>query len=145
MRELAKHYYSLKYGELIEKPNELLRVAIVKSTKHAKHPHDNFRVYLSRRALKHIVETRKLELSKNHKEAEVLMKICLTIEQIPNILMNFDKYEYEHEPEKYFYTKHYPGEPSIRILCERSKEPVTTLALEICSIHFTKPRRETQK
>lgn len=91
------------------------------------------------------METRKLELSKNHKEAEVLMKICLIIEQIPDILTNFDKYEYEHEPEKYFYTKHYPGEPSIRILYERSKEPVTTLALEIRSIHFTKPRKETQK
>ena len=140
LRELTKEYYPLPSGALISKPKELLRVIDIKSTKHTKHPHETFRVYITRRALKHIVEQRSSELSKAHNEAEILLKVCFAIEQIPEIINSFDKYEYEHSPEKYFYTKHYPGNPSIRILCEPSKSRDNSL--EICSIHFKRQKKE---
>ena len=138
--ELAKAYFPLAHNTLIERHDELLRIMDIKSTKHEKHPHQDSRVYISRRALKHFVEKRKAELSKYHKEEDSLLKICSAIEQIPEIIVNFDKYEYEYNPEKHFYIKHYSGEPSIRVLCEISKEH--TGNLEICSLHFTKSKKD---
>src|SRR3990167_3190704 len=125
IKDLAKGYYLLNKGDLIEK--------------HDKLPHKNNRVYISRRSIKHFVEERKIQLAKYHPEAEVLLRICFAIEQIPEVITNFDRYEFEPNPEKFFYTKHYPGEPSIRILCERSKNKNKTL--EICSIHYKKQQR----
>lgn len=138
--KFAKEYYALLDGALIDKPDELLRVARIKKTKHTEHPHKDFRVYISRRALKHVVEVRRKELTKHHTESEILLKICFAVEQIPEVIVNFDKYEYEYEPEKHFYMKHYSGEPSIRILCERKDNEKSTL--QICSVHFRKPQKE---
>jgi len=139
--KLAKEYYELPDGVIIDKPDQLLRVARVKNTKHAKHPHRDFRIYISRRALKHVVEVRRKELSKKHTEAQILLKICFAIEQIPEVIKNFDKYEYEYEPGKHFYTKNYRGEPSIRVLCEQ--RDIEKSMLQICSIHFRKPQKAT--
>ncbi|OGI65962.1 MAG: hypothetical protein A3B11_00950 [Candidatus Taylorbacteria bacterium RIFCSPLOWO2_01_FULL_44_26] len=140
IKDLAKGYYLLNKGDLIEKHDELLRIHTIKDSKNDKHPHKNNRVYISRRSIKHFVEERKIQLAKYHPEAEVLLRICFAIEQIPEVITNFDRYEFEPNPEKFFYTKHYPGEPSIRILCERSKNKNKTL--EICSIHYKKQQRD---
>jgi len=140
IRDLVREYYTLKDGALIDKHNELLRIIDIESIKHEKHPHKTFRVYVSRKALKHFIEERKKELSKNNKEADILLKICFIVEQIPEVIVNFDRYEYECEPTKYFYTKYYPGEPSLRILCEPSKNKENSL--EICSMHYTKQQKK---
>lgn len=137
LRELIGEYFGLPKGELIDKPAELLRVADIKDGKHADHPHKGKRVYISRRAFKHFIEERKDQLSINHAPVEVLGKITFVAEQISEVVINFDKYEYEAEPPKYFYTKHYVGEPSIRILCEI----IDADRLEICSIHFKKKQK----
>lgn len=135
LKRLVEEYYSLIVGHIIEKPDELLRVVDIKETQRQKHPHKKFRVYISRKALKHFVESRKEELKKRHTVAEALLKILFAVEQISEVFLNFDKYEYE--PEKHFYTKHYSGEPSLRIFVEERK----VNSLEICSIHFTKHKK----
>lgn len=141
--ELVGVYYRLPDKALIEKHDERLRVTDIKDNVHGdKHPHNGSRVYITRRALKHVVEERRTELMKNHPPAEVLGKISYAVEQITEVINNFDKYGYEYEPgkeqrqEKHFFAKHYPGEPSIRILCEKTGE-----GLEICSIHFKKQQK----
>src|SRR3989344_2483226 len=135
LKKLAEEYYSLAVGYIIERPDELLRVVDVKETQHQKHPHKKFRVYISRKSLKHFVESRKEELRKRHTFAEAVVKILFAIEQISEVFLNFDKYEYE--PEKHFYIKHYSGEPSLRIFVEEKN----INSLEICSIHFTKHKK----
>jgi|GEM_PF-1651135 len=142
--ELVGEYFKLEDNELIERHNELLRMADIKDGKYGdNHPHHGLRAYIRRRALKHVVEERRAELSKDHTAEEVLAKITAAVEQVPEIIVNFDKYEYQLEPdkteksEKYFFAKHYQGEPSIRVLCERTKA-----GLEICSIHFTKQKKD---
>lgn len=137
LTELAGEYYQLADSVLIEKPHELLRVTHIIDSKHEKHPHENHKVYISRKAIKHFVEERRGELSKNHSSVAVLQRIIFAMEQIVEIILNFDKYEYEVDPEKHFYIKHYSGNPSIRVLCERKND-----TLEICSIHFTKQRKD---
>jgi len=136
LANLIGEYYGLPNGFIIDKATEILRVAKIEDGKHAEnHPHYQHRVYITRRAVKHFVEERKAELSINHTPAEVLTKITFAAEQIPEIIINFDRYEYE--PPKHFYTRHYLGEPSIRILCEKKDRH-----LEICSIHFVKKKKE---
>lgn len=137
IRDLAMEYFALAKGALIEKHDEILRIIDVEGGKHENHPHKGFRIYISRRSVKHFVEERRAELFKSHASADALTKICSAIEQIPEVIINFDKYEYEVYPEKYFYTKHYPGGPSIRILCERGID-----GLYICSMHFKKQQKD---
>lgn len=134
--DLVGEYYKLSEKALIDKPRELLRVVDIKDGKHENHPHKGKRVYFSRKAIKHFVEERKSQLSKKHTPVEVLQKITFAAEQISEVIINFDKYEYEVEPEKHFYIKHYSGEPSIRILCEHIEGNI-----EICSIHFKKQQK----
>jgi len=136
---LAGQYYPLTKGSLIDKHLELLRVTDIKedTTRTKKHPHEGMRVYISRKSLKHYVEQRKAELSKNHVAADVLTKIYFAIEQIPRVIKNFNKYELEPDPEKHFYIKYYPDGPSIRILCQQ-----TDKGLKICSLHFTQRKKE---
>lgn len=136
LKNLIGEYYSLENGALIDKPSELLRVVDIKSKNNEKHPHKDMRVYISRKAIKHFVEERKAQLSKSHTPVEVLTKITFAAEQISEVIINFNKYEFE-PPESHFYIKHYQGEPSIRILCEVKNE-----SLEICSIHFRKKEKQ---
>ena len=95
--ELAGEYYRLDDSVLIERPDELLRITDIGDKE--KHPHKEHRVYASRRAIKHVVEKRRLELSKNHTPVEVLQKICFAVEQIAEVVVNFDRYEYEIDEE----------------------------------------------
>ena len=141
LKNLAGNYFTLSNGHLIEKPEETLRVVSIKEDyAEGNHPHKKSRVYITRKALKHFVESRKKELLKHHKEADALLSIYFAIEQIPVTILYFDKYEFEVNPEKFFYTKYYQGVPSIRILLTCPEEGI----LEINSIHFTKSKKENK-
>ncbi len=54
----------MDYGAPIENYIELLRVFTIRGSSYAKHPHKMMRVYISRKSLKHFVESRKYELAK---------------------------------------------------------------------------------
>jgi len=133
IKRLAEEYFTLPDGALIEKHTERLRIAKVENSNNKKHPHIDFKIYITRRSIKHFVERRKADLSKNHEMLEVLTMILFAAEQTSEVIINFDKYEYEVDPEKYIYTKHYPNRPSVRIVCEQKND-----SLEICSMHFSK-------
>lgn len=132
---LAKKYFELNKGDLVERPDQLLRVTDIKHPVNSRHPHYLCRIYISRRSLKHFVEERKAAFLKNHSEKVTFEAICFAIDSIPDVIIDFDRYEHEPKevPSKHFYTKHYghAGRPSVRILTEYTKD-----ALEIRSMHF---------
>ena len=137
IKKLLKLYYSLARGELIEHHTELLRVFDIRGSKHDAHPHKMLRVYISRRSLKHFVESRKLELEKYHTQEKTLESICFAIDSIQKTIINFDTYEFE--PPKHFYLKDFSsaGKPFLRILLELKDS-----RLEIISIHFKERRQK---
>jgi len=133
IKRLVKIYYDLPYGQLIDKHSELLRVFDIRGSIHVFHPHKMMRVYISRRALKHFVESRKIELDKYHSPEETLKSFYFAIDSIRETITNFD--DYEIRLSKYFYTKDYSivDRPQIRIILEINNDN-----LEIISIHFKK-------
>ena len=148
IKKLAREYYSLEKGVLIEKHTELLKIFDIKGFDTVdKHPHKDKRVCISRKAIKHFVERRKAELEKNHTTEEVLRKVSFALNEIPNIVLHYDLYtrereKSENEKEKHFYTKNYThqGEPSIRILFDERGD-----TLEVRSLHFTKNKNTTER
>lgn len=134
---LVREYFTLQDGMLIPNHTELLFVCDIEQT-NTEHQHLGTSVSISRRALKHMVESRKRELIKNRSSAEVLELIEFAVASIPHVILNFDYYEFE-VPSKHFYTKDFSaqGKPNIRILLE-----VRESQLLIISVHFS---RRTKK
>jgi hypothetical protein len=137
IRRIADDYFSMETGTLIERPGELLRLADVRGLHGADHPHKGFRIYLSRKALKHFVEERKEAFLKYHSEEETLEAIHFAIDHVCETIIAHDRYECEPKqmPPKYFYAKDYShiGRPYLRVIVDANKKAQT---LEIRSIHF---------
>ncbi|MDP2642058.1 MAG: hypothetical protein Q8P21_02085 [bacterium] len=139
LKKLAKEYFLLEKRAPIIKHEELLRVFDIRGSIHKDdHPHKGVRVYISRKSLKHFVESRKEDLERKHTEEEALGNICFAIQEIQEVITNFTVYELE-PPGKHFYVKDYShmGKPFIRILLEPK-----SARLEIKSIHFTKSKKK---
>jgi hypothetical protein len=135
IKKLVKIYYRLEKGALIEGHTDLLRVFDVRGSIHQnKHPHKNLRVYISRKSLKHFVESRKGEMIRKHTEEVIINRISFALDNLQETITHFDNYTFE-PPEKYIYVKDYShsGEPHLRIIVECIQEK-----LEIKSIHFQK-------
>ena len=137
IKAIAQGYYSLRPGELIANHLELLRIFEIQDSIHDSHPHDGMRIYVSRRALKHFIESRKEELEKHHTPEETFESICFAVDHIQETINNFD--DYLLVPPKHFYTKDYSsdGKPQLRILLE-----VKDGRLEIRSIHFRERKKK---
>lgn len=90
--------------------------------------------YISRRALKHCVESRKEELGKYHSKEQINENVCFVVDSLRDIVVDFEHYEYE-PPHKHFYTKNYYHlqKSKVRVLVEEKND-----SLEIISIHFRK-------
>lgn len=135
IKALVSEYFPLEKGALIDKHSELLRVVDIRGARCTEHPHRKCRVYISRRAVKHVVEERKDAYLINHTEEETIEAICFAIDTIPETLMDYDKYEHQpkEKPPTHFYAKDYSnlGKPGIRIVVEHKNN-----TLEIRSIHF---------
>lgn len=138
LKSLVAEYALLDYGVAIDKHTERLRVCDIRDSVNENHPHDTLRVYITRRSLKHFVEERKIQLEKRHGEEEILSYLYFAIENLPETVVNFEKYERE-EPSKHFYARDYSAleMPQLRVLVEKRGD-----CLEICSIHFKKLRKE---
>lgn len=133
IKKLFKEYFPMEYGVLIERHSELKRVFDVRGSKHGDmHPHKNLRVYITRRSIKHFVESRKRQFEKRHTEAETMETLYFAIDHIQEVITNFDSYQY-NPPATYVYSKDYsPYDKSIlRVIVE-----VRRNKLEIKSIHF---------
>ena len=134
IKKLVREYLLLEKGVSIEKHAELLRVFDISGSVNKKHPHKNKRVYISRRALKHYVESRKEELGKHHAEDDVIDSIYFVIDHLQETVIDFEHYEYV-PPERHFYTKdfYHLQKSKIRVLVEEKGT-----WLEVRSVHFRK-------
>lgn len=136
---LVKEYFLLEDGVLIDHHEELLKLVEIDQLA-GTHPHYGKRVYISRRALKHVVESRRKDLFRKH-SADVSLKIILfAIESVFEVVVNFDNYELE-PTNNHFYTKDFSveGMPKVRILMELESD-----SLQVKSIHFMKRTKKHQ-
>ena len=131
---LAGVYFELERGTFIEHPAQTHKISMIEGEYSEKHPQQGHEVFITRKALKHFVESRKEEMRKHHIESEILANITFAVEHIQDVIVNFDLYELE-PPDKHFYSRNYAslGKPNLRVLVE-----VKNGCLEIVSIHFRK-------
>ena len=122
MKNLIKVYYSMDQGILIDHHLELMRFD------------DNYNVYISRKALKHFVESRKKEMAENHTEQEILNKLYFAVDNVVGVYVNFDEFKI-NELQRLIYTKYFNelAYHSLRIVADNVSN-----TLQICSIHFQK-------
>ncbi len=137
IKKLVSLYAGLEPGNFINKHLELLRVCTIRKSIHLPHPHDMVRVYISRKALKHFVESRTYELRKRHSPEQIIENLCFAIDSIKETVTDFDSYELR--PPKHLYTKDYShlGKPQLRIVLEHTGD-----RLEIISIHFRERKKK---
>lgn len=130
---LVHEYFLLDDGFLIHHHEELLKLLEI-SNSSENHPHKDRRVYITRRALKHIVESRRKDLSKRHSTEETVTNIVFAVQSIAEIIIHFDHYELEPD-NKHFYTKDFSssGMPKIRVLLNSDGD-----SLLVQSVHFVK-------
>ena len=90
-------------------------------------------VFISRRSLKHFVESRFEEMSGSHKEVVILDKLYFIINNIENVLLKKDSYEEKNN--RFYFTKHFwhMDRPSIRIVFEYKNGHY-----EIVTMHYKK-------
>jgi hypothetical protein len=133
LMKLIQVYLSLEDGALIEHPDELLKILEIDGS-NMEHPHRNFQVCITRRALKHVVESRKNDLLRKHSRKQIEDMLLFAVAVVPEVFHSFESYKLE-PTNKHFYTKDYSekGLPSVRVLAE-----VKGNILLIRSIHFTK-------
>ena len=132
LKRIVKSYYPLPDKSLIERHTELLRVFDILKSKHKdKHPHKKRRVYITRRALKHIVESRKSQFTVKHSDTVTIASIFTLLDKIQEVITDFDFYTFE--PPVHIYTKSYPhlGTPFIRVLLDERED-----RLEIKTIYY---------
>ena len=94
-------------------------------------------MYISRRALKHFVERRSVEMKKHNKN-EVIDKLFFAIEHIEEVVQMYDSVSCKNE--KYIYNKGYGTE--IKSIIRIISEKINTHQ-EIKSIHFKKNKKAT--
>ncbi len=94
-------------------------------------------VYISKRALKHFVESRSGELV-DYDEKFVLNRLHLIIDNIENVLINYDLFEKMNN--RFYFSKDFlkPIEPSIRIVLENIDSH-----FEIVTMHYKKTKNTT--
>jgi hypothetical protein len=136
--ELAKFYITLEKGSHIEKHTELIEIFSILNSKNDKHPHKDMNVYISRKSLKHFIERRKEDFSKYHSNEQLNDIIAFIINNINEVIVNFDLYEYK-PPRDHFYKKDYShlGKSWIVILLEEKEN-----CLEVKSIHIKKNKKK---
>jgi hypothetical protein len=126
LEKLVHEYFHMEYKSPIENHLKLLKVFFLKNTG----------IYISRRSLKHFVESRKKELLVNHTKERALASIIFAVRHISETITQFDSYKTQY-PNRYLYTKDYSstGSPRLRIILETVDNH-----LEIVSIHFKRIR-----
>jgi hypothetical protein len=134
---LVDEYFHLPDGALIDQYDAGLFFCTIQSAI-AEHPHGAHSVSITRRALKHMVESRRKELLKRHNYEKALSIIVSAVSAVPEVIQNFDYYELE-APDKHFYVKDFSaqGMPNLRVLLKMKDGD-----LFVNSIHFS---RRTKK
>lgn len=95
---------------------------------------ENCNIYISRKALKHFVESRKKEMFETHSEDEIFNKLYFAIDNIILTYLSFDERE-EKDSNRFIYVKYFEN---IKLVNLRIVLELVSDRLEICSIHFQK-------
>jgi glutaredoxin-related protein len=97
----------------------------------------DYNIYISRKSLKHFVESRKKEMFETHTKNEILNKLYFAINNLINTYINYDKFEIEKSG-RLIYIKYFTElrNSNLRIVFENVLNN-----LEICSIHFQKYKK----
>ncbi len=123
---MIKEYSVLENGACVAFHMELLCVCV------------NPAVYISRRALKHFVERRGIELLKNKTKTDVVNTMTCMISYVQEILICPDNVYFDQIDNKYLYERIYSGSLSLRVILEPRESH-----FEIKSIHFLKRKNTT--
>jgi hypothetical protein len=132
---LVNEYYDLSDGKHILYPTDYIHI----HTTHREHIyHSNHTVEISRKAIKHFVESRKRQLLAHHDETTVKEILVHMVGEIPQIIDSYDSYEYR-KPNDFLFmrTSNHPRIPNVRIILEKYNEKT----LHIKSIHITKHKK----
>lgn len=94
-------------------------------------------MYISRRALKHFVESRSREMKEKFTDDDVLKRLYFAIDSAESIFQEYDIFTQEDEVKR-IYAKYFDKYPNflIRIVVE-----VIENHLEVKSIHFKKTKK----
>jgi hypothetical protein len=97
----------------------------------------DYNIYISRKALKHFVESRKKEMFETHTEQEIFDKLSFAVNNVINTYIDYDKFEIEKSG-RFIYIKYFTElrKSNLRIVFEKVLNN-----LEICSIHFQKYKK----
>ena len=119
---LIKIYYHMDHGVLIDNHLELMRFD------------DRYTIYISRKALKHFVESRKKEMVETHTEEEILNKLYFAVDNVVVTYVNYDEFKI-NVLQRLIYTKYFNelAYHSLRIVADNVSN-----TFEVCSIHFQK-------
>jgi hypothetical protein len=112
----------MDYGVLIDNHLELIRFD------------DYYDIYISRKALKHFVESRKKEMCGTHTQDEIINKLYFAIDNVVETYVNYDEFKV-NELQRLIYIKYFNElmNHSLRIVADSVLDRI-----EICSIHFQK-------
>lgn len=124
---LIEEYFKLKDGELIEKHLELMEVF----------KQNQQQILISRKALKHFVESRRNELSVNYSESQTIELLKFAVKNIENVFTGYDSTDIGEKNRKIL-SKDFSrlGLPHLRVVYDNKNTH-----LEIISIHFRKNRK----
>jgi hypothetical protein len=115
----------MDYGDYIDNHLELIRID------------DHYDIYISRRSLKHFVESRKKEMVNSHTKDEILNKLYFAVDNIINVFKNCEDF-FIQEDGRFIYIKYFTEltKHSLRIVLESNDN-----RLDVCSIHFQKRKK----
>ena len=121
---MIRIYYDIDYGKPIDKYLELIQINL------------DYNIYISRRSLKHFVESRKKEMVDSHTKDDILNKLYFAIDNIILTYKNHDDLSVNNN--RLIYVKYFSElrESSLRIVLD-----ATGNKLEICSVHFKKYKK----
>jgi predicted nucleic acid-binding OB-fold protein len=95
---------------------------------------ENYNIYISRKSLKHFVESRKKEMFNSHTEVEIFNKLFFAIDNVICTYISYDEMM-QKDSNRMIYVKYFENIKlvNLRIVLESVSD-----RLEICSIHFQK-------
>lgn len=91
-------------------------------------------IYISRKSLKHFVESRKKEMFNTHSKAEIFKKLYFAIDNVVHTYLNFDSILVK-EGNRFIYVKYFEN---IKMINLRIVLEAVLDRYEVCSIHFQK-------
>lgn len=139
--QLVRFYFNIKDKVKIAKHTQLIYLCILEKHSIENENMSRLPVFISRKALKHFVESRKNELLKWHDSTTTQKYVEFIILNIKDVLTMYDDITYDSNENQISVSKSYLKfkKPNIKILIEQKG-----LQFEVVSMHFTKIKKPSQ-